>query len=162
MVSPTRTARLADEFAASYPATLPERLEWLSENLRIYRPRFLRLMGLAADEAEMDLDTPWEVMASRWEDRAWWIEELLCQLIALFDYDWKALANRLHQLAANGESGRVSSPAGHMARLPSLPPVERERTLLTRIAEGGPDVLTWLIEYLTQPAADRLPSGNHE
>src|SRR5258708_677559 len=99
MASQTRVARLADEFEASYPDTLPRRLEWLSNSLRIDRPRFLRLMGLAPGEVEQNLDAPWEVLAERWEDRAWWIEELLCQLIARFGYDWKTLANRLHQLA---------------------------------------------------------------
>ncbi|HEV3256492.1 MAG TPA: hypothetical protein VG013_06420 [Gemmataceae bacterium] len=164
MASQTRAARLADEFVASYPESLPRRLGWLSENLRIDRPRFLRQIGLAPDEVEKNLDTPWEVIAKQWEDQAWWVEELLCQLIALFSYDWRTLANRLHQLAADANRPQpeyVSRPSGHVARLHTLPPADREKTLITLIAQGGPDALTWLIEYLTQPANGGKLTENH-
>jgi hypothetical protein len=153
MAAERRAARLGEEFDESYPDTLPGRLEWLADHLRIDRPRFLRLMGFAPDEVEANLHTPWEAIAGQWEDEARWVEELLCQLITLFGYDWRALANRLHQPAeaeARPELERVSRPAGHSDRLPAVPPRDREETLLALISQGGPDVLVWLLEYLTQ------------
>jgi hypothetical protein len=149
-----RAERLGEEFDESYPDTLPGRLEWIADHLRIDRPRLLRLMGLTPDEVEANLHAPWDVIAQQWEDEAWWVEELLCQLIALFGYDWRALANRLHQPAdagARSEFERVSRPAGHIDRLWAVRPCDREETLLARISQGGPDVLVWLVEYLTQP-----------
>jgi hypothetical protein len=154
---------LADEFVASYPDTLPRRLEWLSNNLRIGRQRFLRLMGLAPDDIEEHLGVPWEAIAERWPDEARWVEELLRQLIAPFSYDWKALAERLRQLAedaAHQQPQGLSRAAGYVGRLGAVPPAERQQILLTLIAQGGPDVLGWLLEYLTQPATDGVaPAG---
>jgi hypothetical protein len=157
MTTERRAARLGEEFDEAYPDTLPRRLEWLADHLRIDRSRFLRLMGLAPDEVEANLDTPWEAIAEQWEDQAWWVEELLCQLIALFSYDWRALANRLHQPAEAGtrpELERVSRPAGQIDRLQASPPCGREETVLALISQGGPDALVWLIEYLTQSTTD--------
>jgi hypothetical protein len=57
---------------------------------------------------------------------------------------------------------RVSRPAGHVERLPTVPPDRREETLLTLISQGGPDVLAWLIEYLTQSAANGAVSQSHD
>jgi hypothetical protein len=89
--------------------------------------------------------------------RGRWVEQLLSELIALFGYDWRALANRLHQPAETGarpEPEGVWRPAGYVGRLPTLAPGVREETLLALISQGGPDVLLWLIEYLMQPVAD--------
>jgi len=158
MAAERRAARLGEEFDESYPETLPGRLEWLADHLRIDRSRFLGLMGLAPDEVEANLQSPWEEIAEQWGDEAWWVEELLCQLIALFGYDWRALADRLHQPAeadARPEIERVSRPAGHIPRLRAVPPCGREETLLALISQGGPDVLVWLLEYLTLSPRDR-------
>jgi hypothetical protein len=148
MAAERRAARLGEEFDESYPDTLAGRLEWLADHLRIDRHCFLRLMGLAPDEVEANLPTSWQTIADRWGSRALWVEQILSQLIALFGYDWRALADRLHQLA---ETGQQPEP-GRVERLQTVPPSRREETLLALIGEGGPDVLTWLIEYLTQPA----------
>jgi hypothetical protein len=153
MAAERRAARLGEEFDASYPHTLPSRLEWLADHLRIDRPRFLRLMGLAPHEVEANLHAPWEVITERWQEQARWVGELLCQLIALFGYDWRVLADRLHQPAdavARTELERVSQPAGSIDRLRAVPACDREATLLALISQGGPDVLVWLIDYLTQ------------
>jgi hypothetical protein len=72
-----RAARLGEEFDEAYPDSLPRRLECLADHLRIDRARFLRLMGLAPDEVEANLDAPWEAIAEQWEDQAWWVQELL-------------------------------------------------------------------------------------
>jgi hypothetical protein len=157
MAPQRRASRLGEEFIESYPDTLPLRLEWLADHLRIDRARFLRLMGLAAEGVEENFDTSWEKIAAKWKDQAWWVEELLCQLIAFFGYDWRALADRLHQPTeadAPPRPERVSSLNGHSGRLWTVPPDRREETLLTLISQGGPDALLWLVEYLTQSAAD--------
>jgi hypothetical protein len=153
MAAERRAARLGEEFDESYPDILPGRLQWLADHLRIDRPRFLRLMGLTPDEVKANLHAPWEVIVEQWEDEAWWVEELLCQLIALFGYDWRALAHRLHQpaeAAVRPELQCVSRPDGHIDRLRTLPPCGQEETLLALISQGGPNVLGWLIQYLTQ------------
>jgi hypothetical protein len=139
-------ARLADEFVKSYPKGLPDRLAWLADQLRIDRPRFLRLLELAPEEVAANLGSPWEAIAERWPDQALWVEELLRELIAMFGYDWRALADRLHQLADAG-----AQPAGKLDRLRAASRVDREELLLALISQGGPDVLLWLLEYLRQP-----------
>lgn len=146
-------AQLADEFVESYPKTLPARIEWLADSLRIDRARLLRLMGLTPEEIEVNLERPWEVIAERYEYQTRWAVELLAAFLARFRYDWKVLADRLHQraaAAANSQGDRAAPSAGHPAQLCNLPPADREKVLLTLIAEGGPDALTWLFEYLSQ------------
>jgi hypothetical protein len=164
MAPQRQAARLSEEFVESYPDTLPLRLEWLADHLRIDRARFLRLLGLAPDEVEENLTTPWETIAAQWEDQARWVAELLSQLIALFSYDWKALAGRLHQSTeAGARPERVSAPAGHTDRPRTVfPGGGREETLLTLISQGGPDALVWLVEYLKQSATDGAVSPNHD
>jgi hypothetical protein len=71
------------------------------------------------------------------------VEQLLRQLIAAFHYDWEALACLLQQQKLRGK----------FQPLPCTPAGDRERVLLAMIAEGGPDGLEWLVEYLSQPAA---------
>jgi hypothetical protein len=157
MASQRRAAQLADEFAASYPDTLPRRLAWLAEHLRIDRSRFLRLIGLAPEEVEANFAASWEAIAERWPEGAQWAEQLLSELIALFGYDWRALANRLHRPAESGARPGpegVWRPAGQVGLLPTLAPRVREETLLALLSQGGPDVHLWLIEYLMQPAAN--------
>jgi hypothetical protein len=70
MASQRRAAQLANEFEESYPDTLPRRLEWLAEHLRIDRSRFLRLLGLTPGEVEENLGASWEMIAERWQDGA--------------------------------------------------------------------------------------------
>ncbi|MBV9123867.1 MAG: hypothetical protein JO112_10960 [Planctomycetes bacterium] len=157
MPAERRAAQLGEEFHASYPDTLPGRLEWLANHLDIDRPRFLRLMGLTPDEVEANLQTPWKVIFAQWKDEARWIEELLCQLIAFFGYDWKALANRLHQPtveSARPELEGVSRLSGHFTKLRTVPSCNREEMLLALIHQGGQDVLGWLLEYLTLSLRD--------
>jgi hypothetical protein len=162
MTSRTRPARPADEFAAFYPTSLPRRLEWLSENLLIERPRFLRLMGLTPQEVEQNLDAPWEAVAERWQIRAIQVSELLGRLIAEFRSDWRPLAQHLHQLAEGTQRQPAPPvpPEFHAARLDVLPLHEREKVLLTLIAEGGPGDLTWLIKYLSLPLANGANSSS--
>ncbi len=129
--------QLARDFVASYPESLPSRLAWLEEHLRIDRVRFLRLLGLSPEEIEDNLHASWETITERWEYWARWIEELLRQLVALFGYDWRALADLIRPPAEIG-----------------VRPTRREEILLARIAEGGPGVRRALIEYLMQTATN--------
>ncbi|MCI0462245.1 MAG: hypothetical protein L0Z62_35275 [Gemmataceae bacterium] len=159
MAPQRQAAQLADEFDASYPAPLAQRLEWLAEHLRLERPRLLRLMGLGPNTVKENRDASWETIVKRWQGEAWWMEQLLCQLIALFGYDWRSLASRLHQpvpSAAQLGNGFASRPAEHLKRVRLVPPADREGTLLALIHQGGPDVLLWLIEYLVQPTLDGM------
>jgi hypothetical protein len=151
MTPQRRAAQLSEEFVASYPDALALRLEWLANHLRIDRARFLRLLGLAPAAVEENLDTPWATIAQRWPDQARWVEQLLSQLIGLFGYDWTSLADRLHHLAGS---------AGPSQRLQTVSPQRREEILLALIGAGGPDVLDWLLEYLTLPATNGEPQAH--
>ena len=101
-----KARQLATEFERAYPETLSERLAWWCRILGINRFRFLRMMGLSSDEADNQKNKNWEAILKKkeWEENGWWIEGKLHDLLSLFDYDWKALAERLHQTASiNGE-----------------------------------------------------------
>jgi hypothetical protein len=144
ILSPSRRRELVDAFLRAYPRELPRRLAWLADQLRIDRPRLLRLMGLPPEEVERQHDRAWDALVTQWPDRALWVEQLLRQLVAAFHYDWEELACLLHQQKLRGKF----QPLAH------TPGPDRERVLLSRIAEGGPDVLEWLVEYLSQPTGD--------
>ncbi len=162
MASQRRAAQLAEAFDQSYPDGLAPRLAWLADHLRIDRARLLRLLGLAPDEVTENLHASWETIAERWGDQAGWVEELLSQLIAFFGYDWRALANRLHEPSEAGEQPepeRAFRPVGRIECLRTVPPEQREETLLARISEGGPDVLVSLLQFLRSPMNGAIPQG---
>jgi hypothetical protein len=147
-------ARLADEFVESYPKALPARLGWLADNLRLGRPRLLRLLGLTPDEVEANLDTPWETIAARWPHQALWISQILVNLIASFGYNWRALAERFHQPAPRPDGQADWPVAGTRC--------SREEVLLALIHRGGRDILDWLIEYLMPSATDGVIPPSHK
>ena len=97
MPSHEKARELATKFEATYPETLPKRLTWWCHALGVMRPRLLRMMGLSAADATEQKDTTWtELFKNKeLEENAWWVEGKLHDLLALFDYDWKALADRL-------------------------------------------------------------------
>ena len=77
------------------------------------------MMGMSTDEANSQKNKDWGAILENkvWEENGWWVEGKLHELLALFDYDWKALAERLHQSApANGEeSTRARRQKGDQA-----------------------------------------------
>src|SRR5438445_596381 len=102
-----KARQLATQFENEYPETLPKRLAWWCRALGIDRARLLRMMGLSANEANGQKS--WEALLEQKEaeENGWWVEGKLHQLLIFFDYDWKTLANRLHQplqaVSVNGD-----------------------------------------------------------
>ena len=94
-----KSARLARQFARAYPTELSERLEWWSTQLGIERPRFLRLLGLSAQQAAQakTRDLKEILKDPSWEANAWGLEGNLVRLIAFFSYDPRALVKYLQQ-----------------------------------------------------------------
>jgi hypothetical protein len=148
-----KARQLAKEFENVYPAALSDRLQWWCHVLGINRPRFLRMMGLSADEANGQKNESWEAILKRkeWEENGWWVEGKLHELLALFDYDWKALANRLHQtVQANGEElTRVTRPKGDIVKLPYGPSGDGSEVLLNQLTKAGPQSFAALMAYLS-------------
>jgi len=158
-----KARQLATEFENVYPTTLPERLAWWCHVLGIDRPRFLRMMGVSADEANGQKNKSWEAILKNkeWEENGWWVEGKLHELLALFDYDWKALAERLHQnVRASGEElTRVTRPQGDMAKTRSLPNDDGTEILLNELAKAGPQSFSALLAYLSgESLARECPS----
>jgi hypothetical protein len=155
----TRARQLATAFENVYPQTLPERLAWWCHVLGINRPRFLRMLGMSADEANDQQNKSWEAILTKreWEENGWWVEGKLHELLALFDYVWQALAERLHQpVQANGEAlPRVTRPPGDVAQRPYLPGGAGAEILLNQLAERGPQSFSALLAYLSGPSLKR-------
>lgn len=71
---------------------------------------------------------------------------------ALFDYDWKALADRLHhgRDTQRVEPSRVTRHKGDIVKLQYLPSNDCAETLLNQLAKGGPESFPALIAYLAR------------
>lgn len=158
-----KAQQLATEFENTYPKTLTERLAWWCHVLGVGRPRFLRMMGMSADEANRQRRSNWEAILDKeeWEKSGWWVEGKLHELLALFDYDWRALAARLHQTAqANGEElTRVTRPQGDVAKLHYTPRGDGTEILLNQLARAGPQSFSALIAYLSREPLPRERSS---
>ncbi|MBI3469309.1 MAG: hypothetical protein HY000_40415 [Planctomycetes bacterium] len=135
MPSQTKARQLATKFDKAYPESLAERLTWWCHVLGIDHSRFLRLMGMSADEANRAKDASWSDLLEhkQWEENAWWVEGKLHELLALFDYDWNALAERLRQPPDHRllEASRVTRQAGDIAKLQYVPSNDGTEILLT-------------------------------
>jgi hypothetical protein len=144
-----KARQLATEFENVYPATLPERLAWWCHVLGVNRSRFLRMMGMSLDEAHRQANSSWEALLKNkeWQEHGWWVEGKLHDLLALFDYDWRALAERLHQNAQ--ASGHETSPNGDIRKLAHVPGGKHGEVLLNQLARGGPQSFSALIAYLS-------------
>ena len=154
MPSQTKSRQLATKFDKEYPASLSERLEWWCHVLGINRSRILQMMGLSADEAKRAKDVSWSDLLKKkeWEENAWWVEGKLHELLALFDYDWNALADRLHhpREAQRQESSRVTRQKGDTVKLQFVPRNDGTEILLNQLAKGGPESFPALISYLAR------------
>jgi hypothetical protein len=152
MPSYRKARELATKFDREYPETLPDRLAWWCRILGIDRPRFLRMMGLSAAQARKEQNTGWDELLKRkhLEENAWWVEGKLSELLAMFDYDWNALSDRLHHGAdaEQEEQSRVQRPDGDIVKLQYGPSNNGADTLLNQIASGGPESFSALISYL--------------
>lgn len=142
MPSAKKARRLAIEFEKAYPETLSERLAWWCSMLGINRFPFLRLMGLSTEEANLHKNKSWESILSNkeWEENGWWLEGKLHDLLSLFDYDWTALMEQIHQTApAKGQY------------LPNANGTE----FLLQVAAGGLDSFVALLAYLSRSSHPR-------
>lgn len=152
MPSHEKARELALEFEKAYPEALAERLEWWCHVLGIDRPRLLRMMGMSAAEVRRQRDASWEDLFKKkeWEENAWWVEGKLHDLLALFDYDWKALSERLHHGTdtSREEQTKVQRKKGDITKLQYIPSNDGTETLLNQLAKGGPDSFSALITYL--------------
>jgi hypothetical protein len=157
-----KARQLAKAFEAKYPKALADRLEWWSQVLGVNRQRFLRMMGMSADEANRQKDESWEAILKRKEseENGWWVEGKLHELLTLFDYDWKALAERLHQpLQANEKAAtRVTRRKGDIVQLQYAPGGEGTEILLNQLAQGGPRSFSALLAYLSDAASGNKSS----
>ncbi len=154
MPSHEKARELATKFDEAYPETLPERLTWWCHTLGVNRLGLLRMMGLSAAEATKKKDTTWSELFQneKWKENAWWVEGKLHDLLALFDYDWIALADRLHHGAdaLREEPSRVTRQKGDIVRLQYTPSHGGIETLLNQLARGGPESFPALIAYLAR------------
>jgi hypothetical protein len=157
MPTQKRARELADAFEKAYPAGLPERLQWWCRVLGIDRVRFLRMMGMSAKEAKEKSSQDWKTILQDhdWLDRGWWVEGKLHELLSLFDYDWRALSERLHQRLVQPEGGeptQVTRPKGTVEQLPCVPYGDGSELLLNVMAERGLESLSALLAYLADSA----------
>jgi hypothetical protein len=158
-----RARQLAMAFERVYPKTLPERLAWWCRVLGVDRRRLLRMMGMSESEIKRQKNKSWETILEmdEWQDKGWWVEGKLHELLALFDYDWKALAARLHQTAqANGAKfSRRTRPWEGVPKGQAAPGGTGVETLLNELDRGGSESSSALIAYLSSDfaAGNRSP-----
>jgi hypothetical protein len=110
------------------------------------------MMGLSPEEAKRENDMSWSDLLKKkeLEEKAWWVEGKLHELLALFDYDWNALADRLHhpREAQRQEPSRVTRQKGEVVKLQYVPGNDGTEILLNQLAKGGPESFPALISYL--------------
>ena len=144
----------AADFERSYPEELPDRLRWFVEDLGVRPGPLLRLMGASREEAEQLADggVDWDWAVNHFgEESAWWAESVIGQALVHYQYDWKALRDRLARPLDKELDMDVPELGGRFTPLRSLPPDRREDVLLGQVAQGGPGSTLALIAYLCQP-----------
>jgi hypothetical protein len=150
-----KTAELARKFDAAYPQELSARLQWWGEALGIDRVRLLRLIGMSAHQAASltKSEDLFEVLKDpQWEKNAQMVEGSLHTLLSLFQYDWHALAERIHSPLAEGQGephSRTKRRNGKVTGLRYTPNGASSDLLINRMAEGGPESLSALVAYLS-------------
>jgi len=153
-----KTDGLAKKFDAAYPGELSARLRWWSKTLGIDRVRLLRMMGMSARQAEerKGEDIKEMLKSPDWEANAQVLEGGLHRLLALFHYDWHALAERIHgpvAETAQEEPSRVTRRKGEVKRLRYTPDGDASDLLINRMAAGGPQSLSALLAHLAASPA---------
>jgi hypothetical protein len=139
----------ADDFEKSYPDSLPDRLRWFHQELKVDRDRLLRLIGVPADKLEGHHDDLWDWAVDSYPDGAAWAEEMLLQTITFFDYNWRALQDCIRQPL--GEQFRVHQQGGEVVQLKELATAEQDKVLLSLIGEGGEKAVHPLVVFLSLP-----------
>jgi hypothetical protein len=154
-----KTDELAKRFDAAYPDELSARLLWWCAALGIDQARLLRLIGMSAPQAAQrkSVDLKEILKSPEWEEKARLVEGMLHRLLALFHYDWHALAERIHEPVAKAEGeeiSRVNRRKGKVKRLRYTPNGTGSELLINRMVEGGPQSLSTLLAYLAESRAD--------
>ncbi|HVC96780.1 MAG TPA: hypothetical protein VND64_24085 [Pirellulales bacterium] len=151
----TTIERLAKEFDRVYPPELSARLGWWRHVLGIDSARFLRMLGMSAEQAARRKGEDFEGILEDpgWEENALLVEGSLHRLLSLFHYDWHALAARIHAPVVktkNGMPSRVSRQNGEADRPRYTPNGDASDLLINRMADGGPQSLSALMAYLAE------------
>ena len=148
-VKPTKPTGV--QFSETYPEDLAERLAWFARELGVREEHLLGLLGLAPAEvpALPGGGVDWRAVVAAHENEAWWVEALLYDTLALFNYDAAALRDFLRRDSALAYD--IPQPGGGSLSARSLPPAERHRALLLLLASGGPDARRALLAYLAEP-----------
>jgi hypothetical protein len=143
----------ADDFEREYPEELDDRLDWFVDQLGVRQEQLLRLMGIPRkDIADLTARgvVDWSGVVQRvGEDAAWWAESALRRTLVLYQYDWKALKERLRRPV--DEEFELVQVGGRVVPLSRMPADQREEALLTLAAQDGPQSVTALIAYLSHP-----------
>lgn len=145
----------ADRFETEYPDGLAERLAWLERELGLDRRLMLRLGGLSdmTHAPSWEAADNWRVSVSTSPVGCEQAEEVLTDLVHLFDYDWPAAAAFLHRPPA----GSPRPPAGP----PVLPPdIPADAGVLVAVAARRPGWTAALAEYLGRPGPPHLELGD--
>lgn len=141
-----RVSDLADEFDKVYPDELPERLEWLSENLQLQQEALLGLMGVEPPEpGKQPRKYTWQQIVKEYDRECCWLEDKLCQLLATFHFDWRGLSDYLHHQPE--ASFRVNRPGGEVP-IEKLSPRDRDALLVFLVAQDNPQSIRALEAYL--------------
>jgi len=129
----------AREFARarSQLKTLADRMKWWGHVLGIDNQRLLMLMGAPATKT-----VNWTEIARQWPDKCAWLDDILGQLVAMFDYDWRAFSSYLHDRSQPEKNAKPE--AEKRLRGPSQP----DKVLLSTLAEGGPLALQAVLRFL--------------
>jgi hypothetical protein len=161
MPSVEQVREWATDVERIYPETLADRLEWFVREFNLDPRRVLSLMGLPSGRVE-ELASPsrragvdWDAIAAQHEERAWWVEERLSQLLAFFHYDRQTLARQLRQPFPT--EFRITLPGGEATAAADLSPEERDRILLRLIVEGGAAASTALAVYFQSEPSSACP-----
>lgn len=112
------------------------------------------MMEMSDAEAKRQVDASWDELFKnkQREENAWWVEGKLHDLLALFDYDWKALSDRLHHGSdtSREERNKVKRTKDDKAKLQYIPSADRTDLLLNQVAKGGSDSFSALLTYLSR------------
>jgi hypothetical protein len=156
MATAQEPQRSGTNLEEEYPEEVGERLAWFARELGVSEDRILGLLGLTRADvlALPGGGVDWHSVAQDHEDEVWWAEAMLYDALALFRHDTGTLRRHLPQAARDY---LIYRPGGSSVAASTLPPEERDRTLLTLLASGGSASLQALIAYLAQPD-NRVPS----
>jgi len=143
----------ARRFRKEYGETLADHLKFWKKSLGIDPDRMLRILGFGPHDVErlepkIDLGR-WDAIAEEAGERGWLVDGLLLDLLSRHSYNWRALGEELRGTKDHREEARLTRRPGSVETLHLVPPEGRHGILLNQIADGGPQALSALVEYLS-------------